>query len=336
MKLNQETNTLPALALPRLSSKLETIADDLARFALEFGVVINESFGPRLATIGLTNGVLLGLHDPTNAVRLEKLLATESVPPPEELAGVTPALIAAFPGQADWTHEISCFLRQRWQLSTEAVPTIEPGLETRMRILHGIRLGLVVTRESPETAQKLEDQTKALWVEHRFLSHCLYAWSDHDWAPFGPPFVEFTATCYGPRTVERQVMRKAVAEVYPIAKALNNPWDFSFWVETGWNGGRNFVRNHPDDCQALLEEAGPGGLKSCQQLYERCVLGTARSDAEVQIERATRRFIGDYADVDLARCYCTGREPRRLARVAFDFAFWMGIFASYPVPVIEN
>jgi len=177
---------------------------------------------------------------------------------------------------------------------------------------------------------------KTLLVENLFLSALLYFWSDHGFEPYAPPFVEFAATCYNPGTVERQVMRKAVAEIYPIAKALNNPWSVPFWVETGWNGGRNLAKNHPGDCRALLQEAGPDGLKGCQWLYQTYVLGTARSDAEVQIERATLRFIGERKDPDLARCYCTGREPRRLARVVYDFAFWMGIFASQPVPLIEN
>jgi hypothetical protein len=336
MKLNQEANTLPALSLPRLSSKLENIADNLARFALEFGVADDQNFVPRLATIGFTNGVRLGLHDPKGAARFEELLAAESVPLPEELVGLTPALIAAFPGKADWTFEINCFLRQQWRRSADDVPGIAFGLETQLRILHGIRSGLVVTRESPATAQKIEEYTKTLWVENRFLSQCLYAWSYHDWEPFGPPFVEYTASCYDFGSVAQRVIRKAVAEIYPVARALTNPWSFSFWVQMGWNGGRNFAGHQPGECKALLTEAGPKGLQSCQQLYQRCVLGTARSDGEVQVEPATLRYIGEYADTDLARCYCTGREPRRLARVAFDFAFWMGIFASHPVPIIES
>ena len=107
-------------------------------------------------------------------------------------------------------------------------------------------------------------------------------------------------------------------------------------MEAGWDGGRNFAGKQPEDCRKLLEEAGPEGLKTLHALYQRCLLGTARSDGKIQLERATLRYFGEHAYADLARCYCTAREPRRLARVVFEFGFWMGIFASAPVPNFKN
>jgi len=245
---------------------LQNIAGAIVHFALEFGVVLNEKFGPRMATIGFANAVILGLREPENAAKLEAMLAAESVPLDEELVGLTQAFIAAFPRVSDWTNEVSCFLRKQWRLSADDAPNIEPRLETALRVLHGIRFGLIVTRESPETAHKVEEHTKTLWAENRFLSALLYYWSDHEFEPYAPPFVEFTAYCYQPGTVERRVIRQAVAEIYPIAKALNNPWSFPFWVEVGWNGGRNFVRNHPEDCKALLKE--PSYPTNFQQTYK--------------------------------------------------------------------
>ena len=59
MITNLEITTLPALTLPRLSSKLETVADNLARFALEFGVTNNGYFAGRLGTIAFANAVVL-------------------------------------------------------------------------------------------------------------------------------------------------------------------------------------------------------------------------------------------------------------------------------------
>ncbi len=327
---------LPVLTLPRLSLKLESIADNLARSALEFGVAINEHFPMRLATIGFANGVMLGLRGPEAAASLEELLAGESVPPAGELVGFTAALIAAFPGERDWTDEINRFLRQQWERSADGASSPEPRQELLLRILHGIRCGLVIARESPETAQKIQEHIKTLWLENQFLSGRLFIWSRSEWKPIFPPFVEFTADYYQPATIERRVIHQAAAAIYPVATTLNNPWDFSFWLETGWNGGRNFAKNHPDECRAMLSEAGADYLKTYQRLYQSYALGSIRSDGEVQIAQATRRFIGELADPGLARCYCTGREPRRLARVVFDFTFWMGIFASFPVPIIEE
>ena len=75
MKNNTVSESLPALTMPRLSSKLETLADNLARFALEFGVTNNGYFAGRLGTIAFANAVILGVRDPEAASRLEQLLS---------------------------------------------------------------------------------------------------------------------------------------------------------------------------------------------------------------------------------------------------------------------
>lgn len=336
MKTNQEASPLPALSLPRLSSKLENLADNLGRFALEFGVVFNDSFGPRVATIGFANAVVLHHHEPGNAARLEELLAAESVPPPEELAGATGEFVAALAGERDWTHEVGTFLRTKWRQSADDTPGIAYALEARLRILHGIRIGLTVARESPETAAKIREHIGTLWVENRFLSTLLYRWSDHDWEPHSRPFVEFMGSYYEPGSVEQRVLGGSVAAILPAAKLLTHPWSLSFWVAAGWNGGRKFVESEPETLRALLAEAPKDTLQGCHRLYQKYVVGGADPDGEVRIERATLRFIGELAEPDLARCHCTGREPRRLARVAYDFAFWMGIFSAHSIPDLET
>ena len=73
----------------------------------------------------------------------------------------------------------------------------------------------------------------------------------------------------------------------------------------------------------------PATLKSLDDSY------CARAPKVTVVVRV-RKYFGEHPDADLARCYCTGGEPRRLARLGFDFAFWMGIFASHPVPIIEH
>ena len=56
----------------------------------------------------------------------------------------------------------------------------------------------------------------------------------------------------------------------------------------------------------------------------------------MQIERACLHFFGEATATNLAVCYCTGREARRLARTAYDFCFWMGVFAAFPVPTANE
>ena len=332
MKIKHVASSRPRL----ISTELAHIADSLAHFAVEFGFIVNEHFTHALATISFANGVGLRIHAPSEAAKLEALLAAESIPADEELVGLTAGMIAAFSADASLEVGINHFLRERWRLSADRAPTIELHEELLRRILHGIRFGLLVAKESPETAQKIEEQTTTLRCGDRFLSLLIYYWRDNDWKPNAVPFIEFTASCYEPGSIQQRMIRNAISEVLPFAKALNQPWRLSFWAEMGWSGGRGFVRNNPKECTALLEEVGRETLQVRHAFYQQHLLGTTRSDGEIQIERATLKFFGDHPDADLARCYCTGGEPRRLARLGFDFAFWMGIFSSHPVPIIEH
>jgi hypothetical protein len=50
MKDNSVRDSLPVLTMPRLSSKLEAVADNLVRFALEFGIEVDDRAPGRLAT----------------------------------------------------------------------------------------------------------------------------------------------------------------------------------------------------------------------------------------------------------------------------------------------
>lgn len=321
---------------PTLSAELVKIADNLALFAMEFGVPLDDNFDHDLATLGFINCVRLRIHAPSEADNLEALIAAESIPADEELVGLTAGVVAAFSADADLEIGINHFLRERWRLSADNTPTIASDEELFRRILHGIRFGLLVAKESPETAQKIEEHATTLGCESRFLSLLLYYWRDNDWKPNAVPFVEFTASCYEPGSIQQRMIRYAVSEIHPFAKALNQPWRLSFWAEMGWSGGRGFVRKNPKDCTALLAEVGRETLQVRHAFYQQHLLGTARSDGEIQIERATLKYFGTHPDADLARCYCTGGEPRRLARLGFDFAFWMGIFSSHPVPIIEH
>lgn len=336
MKRNLAPDTLPELTLPRLSSILENLADSFSRFALEFGLNYNDSFGPRLAAIGFANAVILTVQEPLNADRLEVLLAAESVPPNEELEDVAQAFVTSYKEEKDWSHEVGLFLQKEWRISADNVPDIAYGLETQLRILHALRIGIIVARQSPETATSLMEHHKELMAEHRFLCDLLYYWSDNDWEPYAPPYIEFTNNYYKPGSAEQRIIRGFVAVIYPVAIAMDEPWKLSFWVEMGWSGGRNLARSHPKDLQLLLTETAKSELQSCQWIYQTYVVGSAATNGEINIERAALRFIGGQKDPSLARSYCTGSEPRRLARAIYDFAFWMGIFASQPVPIVEE
>ena len=336
MKINRFEITLPADTQPRLSSKLDNIAGNLARFAAEFGITVNDRFSARLAAIGFGNGVQLGLHEPAEAAKFEELLAADLVPLEDELPGLAEVYGEFALTEADWTSVTCRFLEARWILSADNVPNLEPRLEARLRVLHGVRAGLVVARENTDRARQVSELIKTLWAENRYLAGCLWRWSGNDWEPLATPFVEFMSCYYPSGTVECRVLCQSAAEVYPIAKALTHPWQLGFWAETGWTGGRNLARDRRADAEAMLKEAKPETLKLCHRLYERFVLNTLSPDGTVQILSATLAYFGECQDQTLARGYCAGHEPRRLARIAYDFGFWMGVLSSYPVPSTSN
>ena len=323
---------LPVLTLPRLSAKLESVADNLVRYSVEFGLDADDTLAPLVAAIAFVNGVTLGLEDTAAAEELEQLLVADSVPPDGELAGLTTEMGAALADVAVWTGGVAAALTWRWMLSGDCVPEVSSQIALRMRVLHGLRSGLVISRTSPEVAERTLKLAQGLRPEPRFLASCVVTWGRIDWKATGEAFADFVASSYPLGTIERLVMRGTVEVVVPVAKKLNDPWRFSVWAEIGWNTGRGFARNHPEEARALLEDTSPKRLQELRERFTRCVLGTARGDGEVQIEQAALRYIGEHPVHDLARAYCTGLEPRWLARAGYDFGFWAGVFAVYQLP----
>ena len=340
MKNNTVSELQPQVAMPRLCRALENLADNLAIFAEEFGIKADDNLPRRLAVIGFANGIVLGVHEAADAARLEAILEADAVPRAVEIAGAGASFADEYVDQTDWTAEVGRILGQRWVLSADNGSGIGYPAEVRLRTLQGVRFGLAVAREKPETAGAIFERVKVLPFENRFLSGRLIYWSDRSWVPTGKPFIEFVGNWYKAGSVEQEVISGAVAEVYPIAKALGNPWSLPFWAETGWNGGRLFARNRPGHCKWVLEDAGEGYLEGylegCRKLYQRYIVGTARADGAIQLERATLCYLGEHRDGDVARWVCTGREPRHIARTAYDFTYWMGIFSAHPLPNPET
>ena len=328
--------SVPDLALPRLSETLENLAADLARFALEFGIEDSGYFPGRLATIAFANAILLATKHPAGATELAELLAQDGIPGSASPPADARALSADPLDDTNWTGEISRFLSRQWEASADGEAELDAAGQLPLRTLQALHTGLVVARELPEVAAKLEELIGSLRLENQFLSLRLLAWSVSSWRPVLAPFLEFTRDHYTDGSVEVRVIGETIAPFYATARQLNHPWDLSYWVQVGWNAGLHFARTRPSDTEALLKEAGTAGLQSCRDLFTRHVIGTANGEGSVQIERACLHFFGEATATNLAACYCTGREARRLARTAYDFCFWMGVFAAFPVPTANE
>jgi hypothetical protein len=204
--------------------------------------------------------------------------------------------------------------------------------ELFLRILHGVRYGFQFANKFPEAAQPLAERTEGMTLEHHYLSKCLYLWRRTEWNPVGAAFLDFASAFYPWGTLYHRLMFDQFAEVLPFARVFEDRWRLGLWAEMGWSRGQAFPRNRPNYCRDVLKSIAPETLQDWHQLYEDCVIRPAGPSSEIHIEKATLHFFGTHAESDLARSYCTGHEPRRLARAAFDFAFWMGVFAKVGVP----
>lgn len=321
------------LARSKTDPQLLAIADNLAIFAADFGIELDDKFIIRLCPIAFTNGVGLSAKFEKEARGLENLLEAENLNSSQERDHCISAILALPFDSSRWIAEVSQILQLLWQRSSQNEPVLPHA--NRMQILQCLHLGLVLGRTNPPTAGKIVELSKTLHCESRFLGHCMRDWSGNGWQPRSAAFIQFVESFYSAE-IERDVISNAAAEVYVIAKTLSSPWIAAFWAETGWEGGRSFARKYPDRCQALFEEAGPQVLLQSQKWYQSTVLGTASANGQINIAQATVCYFGRLRDPQTARLYCTGDQPRHIARFAFDFAFWMGAFSAHLVPLVEG
>jgi hypothetical protein len=153
-----------------------------------------------------------------------------------------------------------------------------------------------------------------------------------DWQPREEPFLEFTRGFYVEGSVEVEEISSAVREVLPFALALSDSWSIRLWTEMGWLAGRKVGTERPELLRRLIEELSPEVLRQQVSWYRDSVLGTTTPDGVVQPVRATLHYFGWATNDRYARSLCRGDQPRYLARAAFDFAFWMAMLGTQPIP----
>lgn len=300
---------------------LPATAAALERFCDEFGIERDSRFRDRTANVAFTNGVALADIQAERAQRFLDLTAgLEEFP-----ADVRARLVAGFAGSADWP---SAWLNTLRDLLATAPDLGSPAV----RLLALARLGVQVARELPDFVAAMRKAFQGGTHETLFLTFRLLRWRDNGFLPVHDPFLEYAEHFYDTRPIERRVICIEMAHVLAVARRSANPWELSLWILNGWERGRRIALQQPEDCRAMLEEAPASSLKFCQELYEGCVLGTATPDGAVCPERATRHFFAYANGGRLARTFTLNQEPRSIARAAFDFAFWMGIYSVHPLP----
>jgi len=303
------------------------IVSNLLQFAELFGIARDSDFAQRTCAVAFSNAVMLGKSSPEDAIRLTQILAPTSAE--DEFSRMVAQSLASEVSDDDaWVTSLARNLSRHISQATD----IATRSTEAQQIITAISVGLEAGARQAELTDLVSRRVSILGDESRFLAWLLFNWAHNDFRPFAEPFEEYVLAYYPDLPIERRVFRVEARETLVCAKLLPDPWRLSFWVEQAWTRGRRFVEKHPDVLKQLLIESPQGNREYTLKLYRSLVLGANEPSGRVDIERATLAFFALTEDGGCAAEYCAGRQPRKLTRLAFDFAFWMGILSAMPLP----
>jgi hypothetical protein len=332
--MKQDSQIFGGTAVGVAAVNLEGLATGLACCVVQFDQDNGLSVIERTVRIAFSNGVFLALRHPGDAATMLDQLKEAGVPYGRDVE----AIIEAFQGfqcEGNWVAVTGEKLDSLWGPEARGAECLPEGVR---RILFALFAGLYTSARIPEVAAAIDgyaDQPTGLNYESRFLASRLIAWRHTNWAPVAQPFVEFAAQFYAPGSKESEVICGAVGEVLMIAVTLSDPWSVKLWAETGWWAGRKIGTQQPELMREMFAEVPKEDLLHYVGLYQRCVLATLSASA-VKPERAALRYFGLTGRDVYARALCRGDEPRFVARAAYDFAFWMGLLSTQPMPSAGN
>lgn len=309
-----------------LASAIE-IVSSLLRFFQDFGFERDARFAGRASVLAFTNALILAKENPADAAKLVEALELPAAF--QELARITAAeLVAEVPDDDEWVTNLWRSLPAHWE---QMLAPKGPN-SLNAQIVFSLSVGLAVGTHEVDFAAMLIKRVLLMNVENRFIACRLNDWSDNQFRPLSSPFLEFVSYYYCGQPVERRVMLQEAGETHACASHLPDPWRIAFWVEQGWARGRHLAEQHPDVVRRLLEEASAEDRAFMLKLYQELVIKPAEANGQVDIEQATLAF---FAASEGGRCaveYCKGDQPQKMARLAFDFALWMGIVSALPIP----
>ena len=312
---------------PRTNASAVEIASSLLHSFEQFGIVRDAAFAKRSSVIAFTNAVVLAKGKPDETARLFAIVAPSEIG--RDLIRTAAGALASVVSDDDaWVGNLRECLSLHWSQSCGA----NKADAVRQETIFGLAVGLEVAASHAELAELIFKRTCQLGDENRFLAARLVNWTGNGFRPRVAPFIEFLAGLYLNQPIERDVICPEAEEALACAQLLPDPWRLAFWVEQAWTRGRRFSQKQPGVLRQMLIEAPQANREFTLKLYRELVLNAADANGRVDIERATLAFFGRSEGGRCAVEYCTGDQPRKLARLAFDFAFWIGILSAIPLP----
>jgi hypothetical protein len=323
MKQNQIVG--PSIAGPQVNQTLDSLVSGLVGAVQQFNQENGPPLNERTVRLAFANGVYLAIRNPEALANLVPELCAAGVTGGQE----TEAVVAGFDGfecRDDWIAGAGDIVTGVWRSGGR-------GADDPVRlVLFAVFAGITVATQLPDVAKEFESRWGDLNSESRFLASRLIWWRGNDWKPEHAPFVEFAVGFYEPGSCELGLVAGGVRDVLSVARAFSDPWRLGLWAEAGWFAGQKVGATMPEQFAALINKLPDGTLANYAGLYRRTVLATAAPDGIVRPEAATLRYFGSTANDVYARTFCCGNQPRFIARAAYDFAFWMGMLSTRPIP----
>lgn len=321
MKQNQRLLAAPE-AEPAITV-VEPMANGLAYAVRQFLDPSGWSTERQCMNVGFANGVCLAIGKPEPAASLLEILCSTGLPEVHFDDGVASYFKEDRPAEC-WTWSGGATVESMYDEWAKRFPPVDAATRHSLRTLFAAAAGIQFVSAFPAIAKQMDAGWSYLPSENRFLSARLYDWETNAWVPRAEPFLEFTGGFHHHGPKHGAAILAAAARVLTVALQLTDPWAPLLWSESGFG----FARSLPAaERQAIMDEVPREEFSRLACLYHYAVSGTATSEREIRLDRATMYFLGE-AGPEYARAYCAGKHPRWVAHGALDFGFWMGIICG--------
>lgn len=296
---------------------------DLAATARVFDLIRDQAPQSLLGLVSVANGFHLRRTNPREAKALLRSVWRAGRPEficPRSLTGVAKKRLD---DPTKWNTVLRSLLKRE-------NPNIELP-ESEHLMLAGVQVGLTLD-DFPRAARQLEEHLQALDHETRFVATRLAAWSGRKLRrPRMHPFTEYCVSFEpAPEAWLRQALKPAIDRTAAVVLHFPQPWHLGSWSWSGWGFARTAAFATTAKAIAASPRSKSGVLQGDAALYASTVGAVSKGnkdDEPVDILQALFLYLEQLDQGKPLADYRARRHPRHLARLAFEFAYRMGLHA---------
>jgi len=299
---------------------------DLAATARVFDLISDVAPKSLLGLVSLANGYYLRQRNARQADALMKKVWKNGRP--EFISPSSLARVAKTP-----VDDPSAWNKILQTLLTRENPEMDLP-EPEHLMLAGVQVGLALG-DFPSAVKSLEVHLTSLAHETRFVATRLAAWSGRKLRR--PKMHPFTEYCVAFEPTPEGWLRKALQPVIDqtASVVLHYPqaWHLGSWSWAGWGFGREADQTLRELAMAAGPRSKDGVLQGDAALYATTIkVFTKEPEKPFDVAGAFYLYIENLNEGTHLADYRAGRNPRQLARLAFEFAYRMGLRAPSSHP----